>query len=92
MCQADPRFIDLIVWRGGKSGSSPETLSIKAGYSSSMLKSMLSKRKQFVPRMDSFDQTVESHLRPDGVPLPRITLGAVDRDGKYHERKVPLHT
>lgn len=57
-----------------------------------MLKSMLSKRKQSVPRMDSIDQTVESHLRPDGLPLPRITLGAVNRDGKYHERKVPLHT
>ena len=37
--------------------------------------------------MDSIDQTVESHLRSDGLPLPRITLGAVNRDGKYHEKK-----
>lgn len=47
-----------------------------------MLKSMLSKHKQFVPRMDSIDRTVESHLRPDGLSLPSITLGAVNRDGK----------
>ena len=51
---------------------------------------MLSKHKQSIPRMNAIDQTVESYLRSDGLPLPRITLGAVNRDGKYHERKDPV--
>lgn len=53
---------------------------------------MLSKTQQAIQRskqaskllvtMDSIDQSVESFLRQDGLPLPRITLGAVNRDGK----------
>lgn len=51
---------------------------------------MLPEHKQFSPRMNSIDQTVESYLRSDGLPLPRITLGAINRDGKYHKRKDPI--
>lgn len=32
--------------------------------------------------MEAIDQVVESFLRQDGPPLPRVTLGAVNRDGK----------
>jgi hypothetical protein len=32
--------------------------------------------------MEAIDQVVESFLRQDGLPLPRVTLGAVNRDGK----------
>jgi hypothetical protein len=32
--------------------------------------------------MEAIDQVVESFLRQDGPPLPRVTLGAVNRDGR----------
>ncbi|OJJ68905.1 hypothetical protein ASPBRDRAFT_57465 [Aspergillus brasiliensis CBS 101740] len=37
--------------------------------------------------MAYIDETVESFLRRDGLPLPRITLGAVDRDGNLNYAK-----
>ncbi|KAJ5965857.1 beta-lactamase/transpeptidase-like protein [Penicillium waksmanii] len=36
--------------------------------------------------MEFIDEAVQSFLRQDGEPLPRITLGAVNRDGKFHKR------
>lgn len=35
--------------------------------------------------MEFIDEAVQSFLRQDGKPLPRITLGAVNRDGKLHK-------
>ncbi|GKZ21323.1 hypothetical protein AbraIFM66951_010112 [Aspergillus brasiliensis] len=37
--------------------------------------------------MEYIDETVESFLRRDGLPLPRITLGAVDREGNLNYAK-----
>ncbi|KAL4993779.1 beta-lactamase/transpeptidase-like protein [Aspergillus recurvatus] len=37
--------------------------------------------------MESIDEAVQSFLRQDGLPLPRITLGAVDREGTLHYAK-----
>ncbi|KAJ6086685.1 hypothetical protein N7467_005599 [Penicillium canescens] len=37
--------------------------------------------------MEAIDQVVESFLRQDGPPLPRVTLGAVNRDGTLHYAK-----
>ncbi|CAI7664355.1 unnamed protein product [Penicillium pancosmium] len=37
--------------------------------------------------MEFIDEVVQSFLRQDGEPLPRITLGAVNRDGTLHYAK-----
>ncbi|KAJ5397079.1 hypothetical protein N7509_005192 [Penicillium cosmopolitanum] len=37
--------------------------------------------------MEFIDEAVQSFLRQDGKPLPRITLGAVNRDGTLHYAK-----
>lgn len=31
--------------------------------------------------MDSIDHAVATYIRRQGLPLPRVTLGAVNRDG-----------
>jgi hypothetical protein len=42
--------------------------------------------------MEFIDEAVQSFLRQDGEPLPRITLGAVNRDGMFHKRTEHLAT
>lgn len=44
--------------------------------------------------MDSIDHTVETYIRRPGLPLPRVTLGAVSRDGISYPKAVrgsPFH-
>lgn len=39
--------------------------------------------EEHVVTMQSLDQVVKTFRRSDGQPLPRVTLGAVNKDGDY---------